>query len=82
MKQWKLFAAFVLAFLASACTITHFEKAIDGSYKASNYSVGMDRKDLNIKTPTGTSVSIGESNSSKSMEQVREGLTTILENIR
>jgi len=76
----KLFFIFVLAFLASACTITHFEKSVDG-YKASNYSVGMDRKDLNIKTPTGTTVSIGNSNGSDSIEKLKEGILGVLETV-
>lgn len=74
----KLLFLFLLAFLMSACTITHFEKKFDGGYKASNYSVGMDRESVKIVAP-GTTVEIGTSNSSNSGDKINDGLRLILE---
>ena len=80
-ENLKLFACFALAFLLNACTISHFNKTPEGEYDASNYSLFMDRENVDIATPN-TSVKIGSSKSSdESLEKVKEGLTVILESI-
>lgn len=74
----RLLFMFVLAFIMSACTITHFEKGVGGGYKASNYSLGMDRESVKVTSP-GTTVEIGTSNSSNSGDKINDGLRLILE---
>lgn len=81
VKMIKNFIALLLSIFLTACTITHFEKQVDGSYKASNYSVGMDRKDLKINTPN-LQLELGESNSSETTEKIRQGLTELLEIVK
>ena len=72
---------FVMLFLLNACAIWHVNKDADGSYDASHYSVGMDRKDVNIAAPDGTSIVIGESNSSSTTEKVVEGLRKLADEL-
>lgn len=64
-------AVLTLVFLSS-CTVTHFNKYPDGSYSASNYSFGMDRKDITIIGPDGTTGIIGDSNGSEVTGNVLE----------
>ena len=78
----RLFLLFLIAFFASACTISHFNKSPDGEYDASNYSLFMDRENVAIKTPT-SSIGIGSSKTSKdSLREIKEGLLGLADKIK
>jgi len=81
MLDWKFSFVFVALVFAYACTITHFNKSPDGSVDASNYSVGMDRKDMAVVSPN-LSVVVGSSNGSDSLAEVKQGLLDLAESIK
>ena len=74
----------VTAFVLQGCTITHMSKTADGVFEASNYSLGMDRKDLKVDInkrgeDVHTVIGVGASNASESMGKVQAGMATMLE---